>query len=322
MKSARALLFACSLGPIGCVVPQQMLAAPADLADYRAFRLASSEGTRLARAQAYLRRHPGGAWADEVRGVFETEESAWFEQAKSSRGRAQDYVIDLPHGPHAEAARALLGLFDAHTPDIEMLELLADSRRTSASLDVEAAQRKQLSEVLLEEVAALIDPAVRGVDLDAAPAALARVLRGRARVTWGTAQPGLRDDDIYFFLRTPAQTQARVAEVSLRIGLDRGRVVGGTISGEDLFVRWSEANELRVLDASNGADRATAASAVVELLAGALEARFPEARCTTKPAADEAMARACDGRRVSVKMGRHAGDVDVIRVDLYPRARP
>src|SRR5208283_3180712 len=88
----------------GCGVSKQMFANPGDFADYRAFRSAAQEGTRLSRAQQYLRRHPDGAWADEVRASFEVEEPTWFEGAKASRERARDYVVDLPHGPHVQAA--------------------------------------------------------------------------------------------------------------------------------------------------------------------------------------------------------------------------
>src|ERR1700733_4061035 len=112
----RGALVSVVLGALaGCAIPRQMLATPDDLRDYRVFRTAAHEGRRLAMAQRYLARHPDGAWAAEVRPLFEAEEEAWFEAAKSSRTRAREYVIDLPDGPHIEGARSLLVLFDEHT---------------------------------------------------------------------------------------------------------------------------------------------------------------------------------------------------------------
>jgi hypothetical protein len=329
MKAATAVLLAAWVGclaPVGCGVFTQVLAVPDDFADYRAFRLAATEGTRLARAQAYIARHPRGAWADEVRGAFETEEGAWFEAAKSSRVRARDYVIDLPRGPHVEAARALLELFDAPESDIGMLELLADARRTSARLDVESARRRRVSEVVLEEVAALTDPATRDADLADPPRPLAGMLRGATPCTWGNPPQGVRDDELYFVLPTPQQgtntSEGRVVHVRLRVALAHGRVIGGTIAGDDLFVRWAEANAVRVLDPTKAADRAAAASDIADLLAGALEARLPAARCRVKQRADELLARSCKGWFVFVRMGRGAGDDDVIRVSVRPGQRP
>src|SRR5665811_1665999 len=102
---------------------QASCAIPGDLRDYREFRTAAHEGRRLAKAQRYLARHPEGAWAAEVRALFDAEEEAWFEAAKASRTRAREYVIDLPDGPHADGARALLVLFDEHQGDVETLTL-------------------------------------------------------------------------------------------------------------------------------------------------------------------------------------------------------
>jgi len=296
-----------------CAVPRQMLAGADDLADYRAYRLATREGPRLARAQHYLERHPQGSWAAEVKSAFEAEESAWFEAAKGSRAIAKDYLVDLPFGPHADAARALLALYNEHESDLDMLELLAQSRRTEAMLDLESERRKRVGDVLLEELSALLDPTTWGADLDDPPQALGAVLRGRTAHTWGSAPTGLREDELFFVLPTPTEREARVATVRFRVVLSHRRVVRGMIEGEDLFVRWTEANETRVLDATSPGDRAAAARAVVEVLGGALEARVAEP-CAAEPGPAEILARACDGWLVSATMGARPGDDDVIVV--------
>jgi hypothetical protein len=303
-----------------CAVPKQMLAAPSDLDDYRAFRTAAHEGRRLYQAQRYLEKHPHGAWVDEVRAAFDTEEEAWFESAKTSRARAREYLVDLPDGPHAEAARALLVLFDEHQTDTETLELLA----TGATLDYESNRRKRVSDVILEELAALLSPDTWGARLDAPPPALAGALRGEIAHTWGAAPHAQRQDQLFFVLPTPQGVQGRVADVGFEIFLTGGRVREGAVAGDDLFVRWTEAMLVRVLDASKPADRELAASTVKDVIGGALEASLPESRCTAKPRPDEILARACDGWTVSVHMGTEAGTGDFIDVHgpLQPDRAP
>jgi hypothetical protein len=310
----RVLLVLLVAAPLACVVPQQMLASPGDLRDYRAFREAAQEGSRLAAAQRYLRRHPEGAWEGEVRTVFDAEEAAWFEVAKVSRSRAREYVVDLPDGPHAEAARSLLVLFDEHQADVETLTLLADARRTAATLDIQAARRKRVSDVLLAALAALLDPATWGARLEAPPATLAAALQGDVPVTWGAALSSRHVDRLYFVLPTPDGSQARELEASLQLVLDRGRVVQGTLSGADLFVLWTEAIETRVLDPNDPTDRALARTTIADLLSGALEATVPASRCAREKGAEEVISRACDGWAVSVRMGSEAGEVDIVDV--------
>jgi hypothetical protein len=303
-----------------CAVPRQMLATPGDLRDYREFRAAAHEGRRLAMAQRYLARHPDGAWATEVRPLFEAEEEAWFESAKSSRSRAREYVIDLPDGPHVEGARALLVLFDEHQGDVETLTLLADSRRMAAKLDVEGTRRKHVSDVVLAAVAALLDPGTWGTRLDSPPPSLAAALRGEVPATWGAATRARHDDKLFFVLPTPQGSQGRALDVSLQLVLDKGRVVQGLVQGEDLFVFWSEAMLVRVLDPNRAADRDLAAATVTDVLSGALEATLPASRCARRAVGGDRLVRACDGWAVSVRMGAEAGEVDVIDV-VGPRPK-
>jgi len=305
---------------VSCAVPRQMLASPADLGDYREFRTAAHEGRRLAMAQRYLVRHPDGAWAAEVRPLFEAEEEAWFEAAKSSRSRAREYVIDLPDGPHVEGARALLVLFDEHQGDVETLTLLADSRRTAATLDFESARRKHVTDLVLAAISALLDRATWGTRLDSPPASLASALRGEVPATWGAATRARHDDKLFFVLPTPQGSQDRALDVSLQLVLDKGRVVQGLVQGEDLFVLWSEAILVRVLDPNRAADRELAAATVTDVLSGALEATLPASRCARSAVGGDRLVRACDGWAVSVRMGAEAGEVDVIDV-VGPRSK-
>jgi hypothetical protein len=285
-----------------------MLASPDDLRDYRAFRLAAREGSRLACAHRYLRRHPQGAWAAEVAEAFDAEEPGWFQAAQTSREKARQYLIDLPNGPHAEAARALLVLFDTHQEDMDTLILLASARRTAALLDYETDRRKHLSEVVLDEVAALLDRSTWGANLDEPPPAIGSVLRAGAPHTWGGEARPERRDQVFFVVPTPDGSQAREVDVELDLVLAGGRIVEGRLTGEDLFVRWAEALLVRVLDPTDAGDRKTAAAAVQEVLRGAFEATLPEARCAVTAAGGEIVARACDGWSVKVMMGEGSAD--------------
>ncbi len=319
MRWVSALLLVASAASGGCAVPKQMFAATDDLADYRAFRMAVREGTRLSLAESYLGRHPKGAWADEVHRAFEAEEPRWFEHAKRSRSAARDYIVDLPEGPHAAAANAVMASFDAPEADLDTLELLAQARESAAFLDLQAERRRRLGELILEELGALLDPDTLGATLDQAPDALAGVLRGAHPCTWGKcSRAARRNDEFYFGLPTPTDIDARVAEVRLELVIERDRIIGGRVEGEDLFVRWAEANEVRALDPTAAADRAEVAKNVADLLGGALEARFPVAYCAAQPLHGEIVARACDGRQVSVRMGLSGRQVDVIEVRSAP----
>jgi hypothetical protein len=291
-----------------------MLAAPEDLADYRAYRTAEHEGRRLYEAQQYLERHTHGAWAEEVRAAFDREEPEWFEAAKTSRARAREYVIDLPTGPHADAARSLLVLFDEHQADFETLQLLAASRRMEALLDVETARRRRVSEIIRGEVAALLDPPTWGAHLDSLPPTIARAFRGDVPRTWDGGHHAHRQDELFFVLPTPQGSQARVVEVGLQVWLEQAGIAEGLVQGADLFVRWSEAMLVRVLDPGAAEDRALAASTVADVLAGALEASLPAARCAATLKHGEILARACDGWTTSVRMGDARGSEDAVVV--------
>src|SRR5690606_4512794 len=133
----------------GCAGLRPMLAPPEDLEDYRAFRVAAAEGTRLARAKRYLDRHPKGAFADEVRRAFEEEEPVYFERAQASREGIRRYLADLPEGPHADAAVALLVAFGSSMQEAELRDLARRVRYEDTKLEAAAVQRRAVGEAIL-----------------------------------------------------------------------------------------------------------------------------------------------------------------------------
>ncbi|MDP9035409.1 MAG: hypothetical protein M3O50_11435 [Myxococcota bacterium] len=312
MSTSSLQCAACAL-LIGCGVPKQMFSSPADLADYRAFRHAEREGERLERAQHYLDRHPRGVWADEVRAVFDGEEVTWFEGAKLSRERARDYLADLPRGPHAAVARAILALPIERGNDLDTLVLLAQAQHTAGELDLESAQRRRVGEVILEELSALLDPLTWGAGLDDPPPALERALLGSTR-TWMTAIPSLRSDELFFRVRAPTASEERVVPLRLRVTIERRQVVTAQIEGEDLFVRWAEAIRAQPLDPTRAGDRAVAADAVIQVLARAIELRLPARRCAAPSQNDSIMRRVCDGWTLRAQFGSRSGGPDVVYV--------
>ena len=212
-------------------------------------------------------------------------------------------------------------LFDEHQDDVETLALLADVQRTAAKLDYETNRRHHVSDVILAEVGALMDPATWGARLEAPPPTLAAVLRGEVEPTWGAGAHAQRKDSLIFVIPTPTGSQPSVVDVTFQLWLEDGRITQGVLRGDDLFVRWTEAQLVRVLDAGNPADRKLAASTIADVLGGAIEAVLPASRCTSQapPGPGEILTRACDGWTVSVRMGEVPGALDVVDV-RGPRA--
>jgi len=302
----------------GCAVGKQLVAENADLADYRSFRVAAREGPRLSRAQAYLEAHPQGTWASEVREVFDAEEPAYFEACQGSRAGVSEYLVDLPHGPHAAAAFALLVEYDAKVEDVETARLMRDARRTEAQLEAAAAGRRAVGEAILGAAGALCEDNLYGATVEDAPPSLRGVLVGAAAPTWGPV-PARRERDFFFVIPTQGGRESRVATMTVSVERDeRGAITAGRIEGQDLFVRWDEADLVRPLDASSQNARSEAAFHARQLLEGALEARVPAARCTPRSSAPadvgELVRRACDGWTGVVRWGQREGEPDVIDV--------
>ena len=297
-----------------CAASRPLLAESGDLEDYRAFRVANDEGTRLRRAQDYLERHPKGAWADEVHHVFDEEEPVFFEQASGTRLHTSQYLQYLPRGPHAFAAISLLTAFDTKIEDEETAHMLAAAHRTEATLSLAAAQRRQVGEVILAAVAALLDPAVYGARVEDVPPALRRVLGGEAAPTWGPPRRA-RTRDLFFSIPTHLERESRAVTLRVALVTDADdRVVAGEISGADLFLFWAEADEMRALDPTSPADRADAARHAVDVLSGAFEAVLPSQRCRVPGTGEELFLRRCDGWEATARMGFSSGAPDLVRV--------
>ena len=129
--------------------------------------------------------------------------------------------------------------------------------------------------------------------------------------------PARRERDLFFLLPTRPERESRLLTLVVEVQTvpeKDGVVVAGRISGADMFVRWSEADQIVKLDPSAEDDRTEAQVHAQSRLEGALERRFPAASCRDLRQGRELLHRACDGWEAVVVAGEHAGDDDVIVV--------
>ncbi len=280
---------------LACAACRTLTAPPAELEDYRAFRVAAAEGTRLARAKRYVDRYPRGVFADEVRRAFDAEEPRYFARAQASREAARDYLVDLPDGPHAPAARALLRALGTTMEDAELSDVAARARSEGAHLEALAARRRLVGQTLTKAMEALLDPHLLGAPAADLPAVARALVDGPARPTWGAA-PLSREEDLFFDLPTRPVRESRVLTVTYSFEERRGAIVEGRIEGHDLFVRWAEADRKTPLDPTSDADRTEARLHAMDRLAPALDARAPAALCPETREGDELFHRCCPAR--------------------------
>lgn len=295
----------------GCATFKPMVASSGDLEDYRAYRVAGAEGMRLARAKRYLERHPSGSFASEVRAAFDEEEPRYFEHAQASREGARRYLADLPDGPHATAALALLTALESDMQDAELRDIARRARSDDAKLETAAVHRRAVGEAILGAVGVLLDEGVYGVPRSAGPPALRTLMTGRTGSTWGTV-PARREEDLYFLLPTRPDRESRLVTLEVTLTEKDGLVTGGTVEGADMLVMWAEADQIAKLDPSAPEDRTEAQVHAMDRLGGALERRFPSGSCPDTRADRELYHRACDGWEVVVVPGERAGTKDAI----------
>ena len=303
----------------GCATFKPLIAGSGDLEDYRAYRVAGAEGTRLARARTYLARHPKGAFADEVRAAYDDEEPRFFEASQRTQEGARRYLVDLPDGPHAAAALALLTALGSNMQEAELTDIARRVRYEDAKLESAAVQRRAVGESILGAIGVLLGDDVYGVPRTEGPSALRTLMTGRAGSTWGTV-PRQREEDLYFLLPTRPERESRLFTLEITLAEQDGVVVGGRIEGADMLVLWAEADQIVKLDPSAAEDRTEAQVHAMDRLGGAFESRFPEATCPDARADRELYHRACNGWEVVVLPGARAGAKDAIIVRGRPNA--
>lgn len=312
---ARAVVLATCAALAGCATFRPMWAPSGDLEDYRHFRMADDPGVRLARAYAYLGRHPRGVWSEELRATVEAEEPAYFVRAQSSRAALIDYLTNLPSGPHSEQALSLVAAYDRGLEEAESDRMLREARRTEATLEKASLARKRVGERVLGGLAVLLDPKLVGTRFDALAPETRRFFEGPAASTWGALAPSL-EEDLFFLLPTRPERTSRLLTLVTELVVEDGVVVGARMRGDDLLVKWYEAARIVALDPSKPEDRTEAMTASLEILAGAAEQAFPASRCAAPTTGRELLVRRCDGRSLRVVAGERAGDADTVEVGV------
>ncbi len=317
VRATLPMLSLLCLLPLGCATFKPMIAGSGDLEDYRAFRVAGAEGTRLARAQKYLARHPAGAFAEEVRAAYDDEEPRYFEASQATQEGARRYLVDLPDGPHAAAALALLTALGSNMQEAELRDIARRVRYEDAKLESAALQRRAVGESILGAIGVLLDDEVYGVPRTEGPPSLRALMTGRTASTWGTV-PARREEDFFFLLPTRPERESRLFTLEITLGEQDGVVTSARIEGADMLVLWAEADQIVKLDPSASEDRTEAQVHAMDRLGGALERRFPEASCPDRRAEHELYHRTCNGWEVVVLPGARAGAKDAILI----RGRP
>ncbi len=297
---------------MGCgTVSKQLFSSSKEVDAYRAFRVASQPGPRLARARAYLREYPHGAWSDEVNEIYVAEEAVHFAKAQQSYQDAINYLTDLPDGPHASEALASTSVYGQEAVDIETIELLSNARKADTLLEHESVQRHQVGEHIAAAIGALTSDGIFGKPLDETPVSLRKFMSG-ATTSWGKA-PDRHVEKFRFLIPVARQASLeRFATVRVTVASDAKGIFEGRIEGEDLFVRWAEADYARSLDPADGRARKIASDHARDVLGGAFEARLPAAECALPE--QSILARRCRGWQAVAAMGDSAGTRDVILV--------
>lgn len=299
----------------GCATFKTSLASPTDLEDYRAFRVAAAPGTRIARARRYIERHPRGDFFDEVKAAYEAEEPQLFQDAQVSREGLRRYLADLPDGPHAEAALSLLVAFGSSMKDAELRDIARRVRYEDAKLEAAAVSRRAVGEAILGALGVLVDEATYGARRTEASPKLRALMLGQTRApvttTWGSV-PARREDDLFFLLPTRPERESRLLTLEVTLVEEDDRIVGATLEGSDMLVRWAEADQIVRLDPSVVEDRTEAQVYAMQRVEGALERRFPAGVCKDLRRGEELYHRACGGWEATVRPGAGAGQKDAI----------
>ena len=229
-----------------CAVMRPIVASNGDLAEARHVKLARAEGERLSRIGKYLEHRPNGEWAGEFRAAFDAEEPAFYRSSTKSRDAAIDYIAWLPHGPHAQAAFALVRSFDEPMAETEEARMLKAAQDDEKRLERLARERQDAKDAALEASRVLVDPANYGRRLEQSPE-LARFMLGGLNMG---RTPTKRTRVLSFTIPTKNGPLARTFEFTVTLTIEGEKVAGAVIDGPELFQRWAEAALVREVSAS------------------------------------------------------------------------
>ena len=310
------LWLALSLVLASCASTARVTGDFGDYRSYRRTRLGATLEERLGASQRYLRAYPHGDYREEVRRWFAPAEKRYFRLAWNNLPRLRAYLDVMPDGPHAEAAADRITELESRR--------VFDDRRKQRMLDVARGFESQLAQAadqrheFLREFSTLarLLGATQTFGEPTSELDSELLLRFRVRQPPGTCAGDLCSKVFSFAYAVPdgKLLTSRVAEVTLQITLERGLVRALSLSGPELLTRLAEAVEVRAVPANSPQARAEALAHALDVVADALDAPLPKARCEVDVVSPVVLARRCDGRRLEVVAGTEVGAVDRLSV--------
>jgi hypothetical protein len=225
-----------------------------EYADYRALRMAPSDDARLLAMQAYVARHAGGAWAEEVTRDRKSHDLPIYERGKNTRGGLEFYLRAFPDGVFAAQAHARLEAIAAiearARDDARRAEALAAARREHE----DEQRRTWVTRFFTYWARTLLTLSAWGAPIEEVARthprfslAFGRVPRPRC-----TAEECVKYYESRFAVPVPGGTRIeRSLQLLLRLRLREGRLVRAEVLLPGWgFSRWNELEERRtVIDA-------------------------------------------------------------------------
>ncbi len=232
----------------GCAI----FASKGDYRDYRTVEQADDERARQVAMAAYLRAHPDGQWADEIRAEREQQELALYEANKSTVDGLTYYLHVYPEGRYVAPARQRLAA----------LESVAGSRRAGeeAAQDVRRERRQEVLEARRQWATKAItfwSRILLGVEHWGQP--IAEVARANAefnRAFGAAPRPRCSQTEcikfyqLDFALPVPGRTRIdRSLRILLRLKLDEGKLTRAEMLLPSRgFSRWYELEEQQFIE--------------------------------------------------------------------------
>ncbi len=313
----RAWLAVVALALSGC---SWISASPNDYAAYRRTRLSKTFEQRIAAASRYLREHPDGAYAADVRAYMSRAEPVFYESRQGSLEGLEAYLRALPEGPRSQEVRTRIQLIreQAARPD----SLLLAARSTEERLARAAKARERARSELAFWLELLADPEVYRAPVSQGPAELVTAFslalpapRCKPQVDGGSRCD--KDVEIDYLVPTSKGLEERALLFTVTLEEDAtGRPLAARVEGEEMFSRLEETFAKRPIDSEGIRDRISAIERGIEAIRGGFDSKVSQDLACNKPVvAPEVLQLECGGMRVTARAALELGGFDSVRFE-------